>query len=141
LRLLLAEDNPINQRVEELIFAKLGQSLDIVSDGLEAVQAVEAGDYDAVLMDIQMPQMDGLEATRRIRALSMPHQPYIVALTAGVQPADREACASAGMDDYLSKPVRVREVHELLVDIAAKLRQRTSADGSTRRIPEPQLPR
>ncbi len=136
LRLLLAEDNPINQRVEELIFGKLGQKLDIVGNGLEAVEAVEAGDYDAVLMDIQMPQMDGLEATRRIRALPM-HQPYIVALTAGVQPADREACVSAGMDDYLAKPVRVHEVRDLLVDISAKLRDRAMANAAPR-IPEPQ---
>jgi CheY-like chemotaxis protein len=136
LRLLLAEDNPINQRVEELIFGKLGQKLDIVGNGLEAVEAVEAGDYDAVLMDIQMPQMDGLEATRRIRALPM-HQPYIVALTAGVQPADREACVSAGMDDYLAKPVRVHEVRNLLVDISAKLRDRAMANAAPR-IPEPQ---
>jgi CheY-like chemotaxis protein len=133
LRLLLAEDNPINQRVEELIFGKLGQTLDIVGNGLEAVQAVETGAYDAVLMDIQMPQMDGLEATRRIRALPMP-QPYIVALTAGVQPADREACVSAGMDDYLAKPVRVHEVRDLLVDITAKLRDRAMADGRSPRI-------
>jgi PAS domain S-box-containing protein len=139
LRLLLAEDNPINQRVEELIFAKLGQQLDIVGNGLEAVQAVEAGDYDAVLMDIQMPQMDGLEATRRIRALPIP-QPYIVALTAGVQPTDREACVSAGMDDYLAKPVRVREVHDLLVDITAKIRERAPANGHASRIPQPQQP-
>jgi CheY-like chemotaxis protein len=139
LRLLLAEDNPINQRVEELIFAKLGQQLDIVGNGLEAVQAVEAGDYDAVLMDIQMPQMDGLEATRRIRALPK-HQPYIVALTAGVQPTDREACVSAGMDDYLAKPVRVREVHDLLVDIVAKIRERAPANGHASRIPQPQQP-
>jgi CheY-like chemotaxis protein len=137
LRLLLAEDNPINQRVEELIFGKLGQKLDIVGNGLEAVEAVEAGDYDAVLMDIQMPQMDGLEATRRIRALPL-HQPYIVALTAGVQPADREACVSAGMDDYLAKPVRVNEVRDLLVDITAKLRERAVANGGAPRIPEPQ---
>jgi PAS domain S-box-containing protein len=139
LRLLLAEDNPINQRVEELIFGKLGQKLDIVANGLEAVQAVEAGAYDAVLMDIQMPQMDGLEATRRIRALPL-HQPYIVALTAGVQPADREACVSAGMDDYLAKPVRVHEVRDLLVDITAKLRDRAIAEGSSPRIPQPQRP-
>jgi CheY-like chemotaxis protein len=139
LRLLLAEDNPINQRVEELIFAKLGQQLDIVGNGLEAVQAVEAGDYDAVLMDIQMPQMDGLEATRRIRALPK-HQPYIVALTAGVQPTDREACVNAGMDDYLAKPVRVREVHDLLVDIVAKIRDRAPANGHAFRIPQRQQP-
>jgi PAS domain S-box-containing protein len=139
LRLLLAEDNPINQRVEELIFAKLGQQLDIVGNGVEAVQAVEAGAYDAVLMDIQMPQMDGLEATRRIRALPM-HQPYIVALTAGVQPTDREACANAGMDDYLAKPVRVREVHDLLVDIVAKIRERAPANGHVSRVRQPQQP-
>jgi CheY-like chemotaxis protein/anti-sigma regulatory factor (Ser/Thr protein kinase) len=140
LRLLLAEDNPINQRVEELIFAKLGQKLDVVGNGHEAVQAVEAGDYDAVLMDIQMPQMDGLEATRRIRTLPKLHQPYIVALTAGVQPADQEACVKAGMDDYLAKPVRLPEARELLADIAAKVRRRGPASGSAPRIlPTPRL--
>jgi CheY-like chemotaxis protein len=86
-----------------------------------------------------MPHMDGLEATRRIRALPM-HQPYIVALTAGVQPADREACVSAGMDDYLAKPVRVREVHDLLVDIVAKIRERAPAHGHASRIPQPHQP-
>jgi PAS domain S-box-containing protein len=122
LRLLLAEDNPINQRVEQLILAKLGQRVDIVANGLEALEAVKSGHYDVVLMDLQMPVMGGLEATRRIRALPELDQPYIVAMTAGVQPSDREACMSAGMDSYLSKPVRKAEIQDLLAEISPKLR-------------------
>jgi PAS domain S-box-containing protein len=122
LRLLLAEDNPINQRVEQLILAKLGQQVDIVANGLEALEAVTSGHYDVVLMDLQMPVMGGLEATRRIRALPELDQPYIVAMTAGVQPSDRAACMNAGMDSYLSKPVRKAEIQDLLAEISPKLR-------------------
>jgi PAS domain S-box-containing protein len=119
LRILLVEDNPVNQRVTQLILAQLGQLVDIVGDGGEAVEAARSSSYDVILMDVQMPRMDGLEATRRIRALPQAHQPYIVAMTAGAQVGDREACADAGMDGYLSKPVRPKRLEGLLAQIIA----------------------
>jgi CheY-like chemotaxis protein len=94
---------------------KLGHRVDIVADGAAAVQAAAEHRYDVVLMDVQMPQMDGLEATRRIRAQSQRgSQPHIVALTASALVEDREACAAAGMEAYLTKPVRVAELQAML---------------------------
>jgi signal transduction histidine kinase/DNA-binding NarL/FixJ family response regulator len=106
-RLLLAEDNPINQKVALLLLKGLAAEIDVVANGLEAVSAVEAGHYDVVLMDCQMPELGGLEATRRIRGLSDPSKARVpvVALTANAMRGDREECLEAGMDDYLSKPV------------------------------------
>jgi PAS domain S-box-containing protein len=139
LRLLLAEDNLMNQRVEALILGKLGYRVDIVDNGLQAVLAVESGSYDVVLMDVQMPQMDGLEATRRIRGLPVHKQPYVVALTASVQPRDREACVRAGMDTFLPKPVRVGELRDLLADVVPSTRPaRPPTVRSRRADPEPQ---
>jgi CheY-like chemotaxis protein len=111
LRILLAEDNEINQKVGKLMLAKLGHQVDIASNGSEALDAVKRHDYDVVLMDMHMPVMDGLEATRRIRSeVSPDHQPHIIAMTASVTKEDREACADAGMDGYLSKPVRAEDL-------------------------------
>ncbi len=114
LRVLVAEDHPVNQRLLLLLLEKLGQRADVVSDGAEAVAAVARRDYDVVLMDVQMPELDGLAATRRIRERSGP-QPRIVALTANALPGDREACLTAGMDGYLTKPLKRDELaRELL---------------------------
>ena len=108
LRLLLAEDNLINQKVAAGFLRNLGLPLDIVADGLEAVEAVSKATYDLVLMDIQMPGMDGLEATRLIRAghcgTNHPKLP-IIAMTANVMQKDREKCLEAGMDDFIPKPI------------------------------------
>jgi len=105
-RLLLAEDNPINQRVAMAILAGAGYQVDTVADGAEAVRAAAAGVYDAILMDCQMPEINGYEATGAIRAGERDerHTP-IIAMTAGVQRADRERCLAAGMDSYIAKPV------------------------------------
>ncbi len=107
LRVLLAEDNPVNQQVAQRLLARLGHDVDTVGNGAEAVAAVRAVDYDVVLMDVHMPEMDGLQATRAIRAeIPQQRQPRIVAVTASVLLEDRRACNEAGMDDYVTKPVR-----------------------------------
>jgi CheY-like chemotaxis protein len=111
LRILLAEDNAVNQKLALRLFSLMGYDVDVAANGLEAVDAVERQAYDGVFMDVQMPEMDGLEATRQIRAKSADGGPRIVAMTANAMEGDREACLAAGMDDYVGKPIRV---HELL---------------------------
>ena len=107
-RILVAEDNLVNQRVVLGLLAKLGHRADAVRNGLEAVKAVEAGGYDLVIMDCQMPELDGFEATRRIRLLTGAHRKVpIVALTANAMQGDRERCLEVGMNDYVTKPVDV----------------------------------
>ena len=138
LRILLVEDNLVNQRVALLMLDQLGHHVEIVGDGSEAVRAVEAGRYDVVLMDVQMPNMDGLEATRRIRSqLRSEDQPHIVAMTASALVEDREACAAAGMEAYLTKPIRVNDVREILARIrlnpATPLRERAPRTSASDR--------
>jgi len=108
LRLLLAEDNVINQKVALKLLSKLGYQADLAGNGLEAIAALERQTYDVILMDIQMPEMDGDEATRQIRAKwSQDRQPHIVAMTAHALEGDREKYIDRGMDDYVSKPIKV----------------------------------
>jgi len=110
LRILLAEDNKVNQRVGLLLLERLGYRADVAGDGREVLDALDRAPYDVVLMDVWMPGMDGLEATRRIRAQTDILQPRIVAMTASAFSDDREACRDAGMDDFLAKPVRREEL-------------------------------
>jgi CheY-like chemotaxis protein len=111
LEVLLAEDNPVNQKVALRFLERIGYRADAVANGLEAVTAVENREYDLVLMDVQMPEMDGFEATRQIRSrLPLERQPKIIALTANAMQGDRELCVAAGMDDYISKPVKMHEI-------------------------------
>ncbi|HSM72886.1 MAG TPA: response regulator [Anaerolineales bacterium] len=111
LRILLAEDHITNQRLALYTLDKLGYRADVASNGLEALDAISRQDYDVVLMDMQMPEMDGLEATRLIRGRTAGfHQPRIIAMTANVTKEDRQACLDAGMDDYLAKPIRIEEL-------------------------------
>ena len=107
LNVLLVEDNLINQKVALGLLKKLGVSADVAADGLEAVAAWEQGKYDLILMDCMMPQMDGFAATRRIRAAEISTHIPIIAMTANAMEGDREKCLQAGMDDYVSKPVKV----------------------------------
>jgi GAF domain-containing protein/DNA-binding response OmpR family regulator len=110
LRVLLAEDNAVNQKLALRLLERMGLKADVVGDGRAAVDAIEAGSYDVVLMDVQMPEMDGLEATRRIRRRWADRPIRIVGLTANAMAGDREACLAAGMDDYVSKPIRPEEL-------------------------------
>jgi PAS domain S-box-containing protein len=111
LRILLAEDNPMNQKVALRLLERLGYSADVAANGLEALAALERQPYDVVLMDVQMPELDGLDATRRICERWPPEsRPHIVAMTANALPEDREACFAAGMNDYVAKPIRADEL-------------------------------
>jgi signal transduction histidine kinase len=116
-RVLVAEDNPVNQLVVMHMLRRLGVTADLAEDGEAAVTAVQRTPYDIVLMDVQMPNVDGLTATRRIRAASVP-QPRIIAMTANAMSGDREVCLEAGMDDYLSKPINVDALRVALLGAA-----------------------
>ncbi len=113
LRILMAEDNAINQRVGKLILQRAGFTIDLVSDGNEALEAHRKNPYDLILMDCQMPIMDGFEASRSIRQLEQP-QPVIIAVTANALVGEREKCLSAGMNDYLSKPFQADQLISLV---------------------------
>jgi CheY-like chemotaxis protein/HPt (histidine-containing phosphotransfer) domain-containing protein len=127
LRILLAEDNSVNQRVGLLMLERLGYLADVAGNGAEALEALRRQPYDLVLMDIQMPGMDGLEATRRIRAEIPPErQPWIVAMTANVLFEQREACQAAGMDDFVQKPVGRTDLRAAL----ARCGERTASPPS-----------
>lgn len=116
LHVLVADDNVVNQRVAELLLLRLGHQVDIVANGLAAVEAVLAQAYDVVLMDVEMPTMDGLAAAQAIlRHLDRSERPYLIALTAH---ADRASCLAAGLDNFLSKPVRRAELAAMLVQAA-----------------------
>ncbi|NEN88770.1 MAG: response regulator, partial [Okeania sp. SIO3H1] len=117
-RILLAEDNPVNQIIAKKMLHRLGYTIEIVKNGLAAVEAVKNQFYDIILMDIQMPEMDGIEATHHIRQqfknTESTCQPWIIAMTANAMKEDRENCFKAGMNDYLSKPVQLHELAAIL---------------------------
>jgi len=111
LRILLAEDNPVNQKMAVRLLERLGYRVDAVGNGLEVLEALQRQPYDVVLMDVQMPEMDGLEATRRIlSSWTSSERPWLIALTAGAMKENRAECKAAGLDDFLTKPINVREL-------------------------------
>jgi PAS domain S-box-containing protein len=114
LKLLLAEDIAVNQKVALSLLQRLGYRADVVSNGLEVLQALHRQPYDVILMDLQMPEMDGLEATRRIRQNQFIVQPWIIAMTAHALQGGREDCLQAGMNDYISKPIRIHALVQAL---------------------------
>ena len=121
LRILVAEDNAVNQKLALRLLQQMGYRADLAANGIEAVESVQRQTYDVVLMDVQMPELDGLDATRRICALQKPEQrPRIVAMTANAMQGDREMCLAAGMDGYLTKPIRVDRLVEALNEIPAR---------------------
>jgi CheY-like chemotaxis protein len=120
LRILLAEDNAVNQKLALRLLEQMGYRADMVSNGIEAIESLERQIYDVILMDVQMPEMDGLIATRGIRKLTNTMQPHIIAMTANAMEGDREMCIEAGMNDYISKPIRVNELVEALLKVEIK---------------------
>ncbi|MGI8983854.1 MAG: response regulator [Acidimicrobiales bacterium] len=133
-RILLAEDNAVNQRVGLLVLDQLGYRADVAANGLEVLQALDRGPYDLILMDIRMPEMDGLEATSRIRARTDIVQPQIVAMTASAFVDDSDACRVAGMDDFVAKPFRSEELAAVLARVPTAL---LAPPGDTVGIVEP----
>jgi len=121
LRILLAEDNLVNQKLALRLLEQMGYRADLASNGAEAVESVARQRYDVILMDVQMPEMDGLEASRRINA-AFPgnNRPRIVAMTANAMQGDREMCLEAGMDDYIAKPIRVPSLVEALLNVPSQ---------------------
>jgi CheY-like chemotaxis protein len=122
LRILLAEDNLVNQKVALRILEQSGYRADIASNGKEAIESLVRQPYDVVLMDVQMPEVDGLEATCQILARwpKRKDRPSIIAMTADAMQGDREMCLAAGMDDYVAKPIRVPELMEALQKVKAR---------------------
>ena len=114
LRILLAEDNELNQRLALAMLNRLGHDADVVGDGAQVLAAAARTQYDLILMDLQMPILDGLETSRRLIASTSGPRPRIVALTANATSADREACLAAGMDDYLAKPIELATLRQAL---------------------------
>ena len=116
-KILLAEDNPVNQKVAKRVLTHLGYQADIVNNGVEAIKAIAEKSYDLILMDIQMPEMDGLETTRYIRKQELESQlpPIaIVAMTANATDDDQNVCRDAGMSDYISKPIQLDKLKNML---------------------------
>jgi CheY-like chemotaxis protein len=122
LRILLAEDNVVNQKLALRLLQQMGYRADVASNGIEAIECCERQPYDVVLMDVQMPEMDGLEATRRVAARwpDAARRPRIIAMTANAMAGDREACLAAGMDDYVTKPIRVDALVQALLQAGGR---------------------
>jgi CheY-like chemotaxis protein/HPt (histidine-containing phosphotransfer) domain-containing protein len=131
LRILLADDNPINQQVGQLILESMGYRADLAGNGVEVLDALQRQPYDVILMDVHMPEMDGWEASRRVRR-EFPGdlQPRIIAMTAGILEEEKEKCLEAGMEDFVSKPVRSEELKRALEKKAPKKDKRSAPEAS-----------
>ncbi|NET73716.1 MAG: response regulator, partial [Sphaerospermopsis sp. SIO1G2] len=122
LRILVAEDNLINQKVATKLFQKIGYKIEITNNGKEVLKCLEKDSYDVIFMDIQMPEMDGIEATENIHKRWGKHRPYIIAMTANAMTGDRDKCLSVGMDDYISKPVKIQAIIQAVKTMQEKNR-------------------
>ena len=122
LSILVAEDNEANRRVLVTMLDELGLTADVVVNGAEAVARAKTRDYDVILMDVRMPVLDGLQAIAQIRALPSASRPAIFALTANVLPGEEARCVEAGMDGYLTKPLRLETLAAILQGVASKMR-------------------
>jgi CheY-like chemotaxis protein len=124
LRILLAEDNVVNQKLALRLLQQMGYRADVASNGIEAIECVQRQVYDVVLMDVQMPEMDGLAAAREIvRRWPDGMRPRIVAMTANAMHGDRDLCFAAGMDDYVTKPIRVERLVEALTQVRPRVQE------------------
>ena len=143
LRILLGEDNPVNQKVALSILERLGYRADVASNALEVIESLRHQTYDLVLMDVQMPEMDGLEACRRIHfEWGREQHPWIIAMTANAMKGDREKCLEAGMDDYIAKPVRIDTVKQALERGGARRAARSGGEvGEKEGAPPPAVDR
>jgi signal transduction histidine kinase/DNA-binding response OmpR family regulator len=134
LRILVAEDNPVNQKLAVYLLERLGYRAEVVGNGREAVIAINRQRYDVVLMDVQMPEMDGLEASRQVlESIPLDERPVIIAVTANTMPGDRERCLRAGMDHYIGKPIRAEELQQALEFGARQMSQRRALPVETPR--------
>jgi len=118
--ILIAEDNIVNQKLIERILHKLGYQTETASDGIQVLNSIAKKEYNVILMDIRMPEMDGMEATRKIRQMAIT-QPYIIAMTANAMSNDREDCLENGMNDYMAKPLSTDEIIDSLKEGYAHL--------------------
>ncbi|MGG6242071.1 response regulator [Nodosilinea sp. AN01ver1] len=139
LRILLAEDHLVNQKLALLMLQRLGYRADVVGNGLEVLEALQRQPYDVVLLDVQMPEMDGLEAARRIHQTYAPQtRPHLIAMTANAMQGDREKCLSAGMHDYISKPIRLEALAQVLSQ-CRPLQPFSELSASDETAPEPTI--
>ena len=126
LHILLAEDNTVNQKLALRLLERMGYRADVAGNGLEVLEALQRQNYDVILMDVQMPEMDGLETTRAIhKDVSAKKHPRIVAMTANAMQGDREECLAAGMDDYLTKPIQVKVLHAVLERVGLEVKNKS----------------
>jgi CheY-like chemotaxis protein len=130
IRILLAEDNLVNQKLALRVLEKVGYQADLANNGAEALEMMAQNRYDLILMDVQMPEMDGLEATRRIRANPLLPQPIIIAVTANAMQGDREMCLAAGMDDYLTKPFKQESLKAMVAHYQQRIRKHSDPSYS-----------